>query len=146
MVSVLATGPKVHGLKSNWSNGFLRAITICNKNTSQFKIHHSLRPFLLLSIRWLLIGLPESSGRWIRSFPLSTSFHHGSPCSFISWGWTTGLLVAAAQRHSLTMTSSSSTTTIHLKFHKYWYYAINYVSPYMMTQCNVCCTKHVGGT
>jgi hypothetical protein len=29
----------------------------------------------------LLVGLPENSGGQIRSFPLSTLFHHGSPCS-----------------------------------------------------------------
>jgi hypothetical protein len=39
-----------------------------NRNTSQDEIHHSLRPFLLLTTKWLLVGLPESSGGRIRSF------------------------------------------------------------------------------
>jgi hypothetical protein len=34
----------------------------------------------------LLAGLPESSGKRTRSFPLSISFHHGSPCLSITWG------------------------------------------------------------
>jgi hypothetical protein len=37
-------------------------------NISQVQIHHSLRPFLLLATKWLLVGLPESSGRRIKSF------------------------------------------------------------------------------
>jgi hypothetical protein len=32
--------------------------------------------------RWLVVGLLENSGRWIRRFPLSISFRHGSPCSY----------------------------------------------------------------
>jgi hypothetical protein len=34
----------------------------------------------------LLVGLPESSGGRIRSFPVSISFHQGSPCFCITWG------------------------------------------------------------
>jgi hypothetical protein len=35
----------------------------------------------------LLVQLQESSGGWVRSFPLLTSsFHHGSPCSYITRG------------------------------------------------------------
>jgi hypothetical protein len=34
----------------------------------------------------LLVVLPESSGGRIKTFPVSTSFHHGSPCSYITWG------------------------------------------------------------
>jgi hypothetical protein len=34
----------------------------------------------------LLLGLPESSSGRIRTFPLYISFHHGSPCSCITWG------------------------------------------------------------
>jgi hypothetical protein len=77
MLSVLATGPKVHGFKSG--DGFLRVIkirsipslgrevkpyatslefTACkksltgiNKNTSQDQIYHFLHPFLLLTTR-----------------------------------------------------------------------------------------------
>jgi hypothetical protein len=41
----------------------------------------------------------EHSGGWI-SFLLSTSFHHGSPCSYITW--VICLLMAAVQRCSLT--------------------------------------------
>jgi hypothetical protein len=33
----------------------------------------------------LLVGLPEFSGWWIRRFSLFISFHHGSPCSYITW-------------------------------------------------------------
>jgi hypothetical protein len=32
----------------------------------------------------LLVGLRDKSGGQIGSFPLSISFHHGSPCSFIT--------------------------------------------------------------
>jgi hypothetical protein len=34
----------------------------------------------------LLIGLPESPDVRVRSFPLLISFHHDSPCSYITWG------------------------------------------------------------
>jgi hypothetical protein len=34
----------------------------------------------------LPVGLSENSGGKIRSSPLLTSFHHGSPCSYITWG------------------------------------------------------------
>jgi hypothetical protein len=34
----------------------------------------------------LLVGLPESSGGRVRSFPLSTSFHHSFPWSYTTWG------------------------------------------------------------
>jgi hypothetical protein len=35
------------------------------------------------------------------SFPLSISFHRGSPYSYIAWGCAIGSLVAAVRRHSL---------------------------------------------
>jgi hypothetical protein len=35
-------------------------------------------------------------------FPLSVSFHRGSPYSSIAWGCTIGPVVAAVQRQSLT--------------------------------------------
>jgi len=38
--------------------------------------------------RWLLVGFPESSDGRIRGYPLATSFHHGSPCSYITY-WCT---------------------------------------------------------
>jgi hypothetical protein len=36
------------------------------------------------------------------SVPQSISFHRGYPYSYIIWGWTVGLLVAAVQRYTLT--------------------------------------------
>jgi hypothetical protein len=43
--------------------------------------------FLLLYYQMtLLVGLPESSGAQIRNPPLLISFHHGSPCSYITLG------------------------------------------------------------
>jgi hypothetical protein len=47
----------------------------------------------------LLAGLPESSCEWVRSFPQLAYHHHGSPHSHITWGWTTGPLVATVLRH-----------------------------------------------
>jgi hypothetical protein len=65
----------------------------------------------------LLVGLPESSGLWIRSFHLSTSFHHGSPYWYITWGWTTDPLPAAVQRRSLTQWSSTYITYTQIHYH-----------------------------
>jgi hypothetical protein len=62
----------------------------------------------------LLVGLPEISGGWIRSFRLSISFDHGSLYSFITWGLTIGPLVAAVQRRSLTPSWSSSSLLLVL--------------------------------
>jgi hypothetical protein len=67
------------------------------------------RPFLLFDIGWLLVSLPESSGGRVRNFPLSISFHHGSPCS-PPWKWTIRPLVAAVLRRSLTPSTWSSST------------------------------------
>jgi hypothetical protein len=53
----------------------------------------------------LLVGYPESSGELI-SLSLSILFHHGSPCSSVTWGFTTGPLVAAVLRRRLTPSSS----------------------------------------
>jgi hypothetical protein len=36
--------------------------------------------------RQLLVGFSVSSDGQIRGFPLSISFHYGSPCSYITWG------------------------------------------------------------
>jgi hypothetical protein len=49
----------------------------------------------------LLVGLSERFYGLIRSFPLFISFHRGSPCLYISWGWTIDTLLAAAQRRNL---------------------------------------------
>jgi hypothetical protein len=46
--------------------------------------------------------LRETSGGRIGSVLLSISFHHSSPCSYFTWGWTIVPLVAAVQRRSLT--------------------------------------------
>jgi hypothetical protein len=50
----------------------------------------------------LLVEIPESSGRWITSLPLSI-FHHGPPCSYVTWGINNiiGPLVTAVQTHRL---------------------------------------------
>jgi hypothetical protein len=91
------------GSNSAKGNGFLRMTKICStpsfggevklfaacfkilhhvknllkyeRDTSQGKIYHFLRQFLLL------IRLKESSGGQIRSSPLLISLHHGSPHS-----------------------------------------------------------------
>jgi len=47
----------------------------------------------------LLVGLPESSGGRVRSFPSRHHHNHGSPRSHITRGWTIGPLVAAVLRH-----------------------------------------------
>jgi hypothetical protein len=66
---------------------YKKSLASMNKNTSQGQIYHFLRPFLLLSTRWPLVGLLESSGGQMRTFPLSTLllFHRGSPSSCIVW-------------------------------------------------------------
>jgi hypothetical protein len=45
----------------------------------------------------------------VDEFPLPISFHHGSPCSYISRGWTLGPLVVAVQRRGLTPSTRTST-------------------------------------
>jgi hypothetical protein len=58
------------------------------------------------------------SGPWDRffseffSFPLSISFHRGSPYSYIIWGIKIGPLVATAQRNINLIPSTSTVTTI----------------------------------
>jgi hypothetical protein len=93
VVSMLATGPKGHGFKPGWGDGFLRAIKIrstpsfrwevkpevpCRKilwhvripwgisdrQNSHFFVHSSCLPQMSL-----LVELPESSGGWVRSYP-----------------------------------------------------------------------------
>jgi hypothetical protein len=53
-----------------------------SKNTLQGQISNFLRPFFLLGARWLLVGLPDTSGGRIRS-SLSILFHHSYPHSHI---------------------------------------------------------------
>jgi hypothetical protein len=56
-------------------------------------------------------------------FPLSISFHRGSPYSYLIWGWTTGLLKAAVQRYNLTplirttASSQSSDTDVDISYY-----------------------------
>jgi hypothetical protein len=131
IVSVLAIGLKVHGFKPGRGDGFFRAIKIRNtpsfgrkvkpeaprlniftiykitvrvwKKYFVYKIHF----LLLLDPSDLLLGGSagkigtERFGGRIGSFPQSTSFHHGSPCSYSMWEWTIGPLVVAGQRCSL---------------------------------------------
>jgi hypothetical protein len=62
--------------------------------------------------RWLLVGLPESSGRRIRSFPCRYHFTVILHTHISPGGWTTGPLVAAVQRRSPTPSSRSSSMQI----------------------------------
>jgi hypothetical protein len=52
--------------------------------------------------RWLLVGLLETSGGRIRSFPLWISSHYSSPNSYITWGikrWLVGGRSSETQSH-----------------------------------------------
>jgi hypothetical protein len=100
IVTVLAIRHKVRGFKLGWSDGFLMDIE--SRSTPSFggkvkpkvpyrkilrHVHRRAKfissPALPAFYRMiLLVGLPESSGGRIRSFPLSTSFHHCFPCSY----------------------------------------------------------------
>jgi hypothetical protein len=114
---MLAIGPKVRGCRLRWGDGYLRAIKIrstpsfeeevnpeapCRKILRRVKVSykneqkyyasqdlsfHSPVPPACYQIT-VLVGMPGSSGGLIRSFTLSTSFHHASPCSHITWKWT----------------------------------------------------------
>jgi hypothetical protein len=116
IVSVLANGPKVRGLNPAETMDFLRDIKIrstpslgsevkpsvsCRKILQNVKNHFDvltklfwklnssfpMPSFSWFATRWVLVGFPESSGGRIRSFSLSTSsFHYGSPRSYITWG------------------------------------------------------------
>jgi hypothetical protein len=113
MVSALAIGLEVRGFKPSWGDGFLKAIKICSlpslkgevkletpcckilrhvKITCKYEHKYCKIKFSFLSPiipacyqMTMLVGLPESSGRWVRSFPLSTLFYHGFPCSYVTW-------------------------------------------------------------
>jgi hypothetical protein len=144
MVSVLAIGPSVRGIKPGRGDWFLMAIKIrstpsfggkvklkapCRKilwhieNQLQIRkknfvnrIYHSLRPLPLLATRWL----PESSGGWIRSFlcrrhSTMVVHAHTSPDE-----WTIGPLVAAFQRRSLTPSTWSSLLSSDLSCRMYF--------------------------
>jgi hypothetical protein len=50
------------------------------------KLINSLASSSYFATRWLLVGLPESPGGPVRNSPLSTSFYHGSQCSYITFG------------------------------------------------------------
>jgi hypothetical protein len=50
-----------------------------------------------------MLGLPERSGGRIRSFPLSISFHRGSPCSYVTWGMN-NRLVSGSSSETLSYT------------------------------------------
>jgi hypothetical protein len=113
MVSVLVIRPKIRCFKPGLGDGFLRAIKIrstssfggevkpeahCLKILRQVKYHLQLRTKILRKAKFIIpfsrsscllpdnsaVGLAQSSGGQIRSFPLSLSFHHGSPCSYIT--------------------------------------------------------------
>jgi hypothetical protein len=78
----------------------------------------------------LLVWLPESSGRRIRSFPLSVSFYHGSACSHpMAWGWTIGPLVAAVQRRRLTPS---------ILWWKWWWSSSTLSGSYIRTTSAIC--------
>jgi hypothetical protein len=77
VVSVLAIGPSVCGFNLAEGDGYLRMIKICNMPSFGGEVK-PLAP--CHEILWhvkgrLLVGLSESSGAQIRSFPLSISFH-----------------------------------------------------------------------
>jgi hypothetical protein len=56
-----------------------------NKDTSNAKFIFFAK-FFRFAPRWVLIELSASFSGRIKSFPLSISFRHGSPCSYITWG------------------------------------------------------------
>jgi hypothetical protein len=79
----------------------VKSEALCHKILRQVENHFQLWTEILCKAKFsflfpippacyrmnLLVGLPESSGGRVRSFPLSTSsFHRGSPCSYITWG------------------------------------------------------------
>jgi hypothetical protein len=140
MVSVLVIGPKVCWFIPGRGVEFLRAIKItstpsfgeevkpsalCHKILRHVKNHFEVWTKIFrkpnssfplpssswFATRWLLLGLPESSGGRIRSFILSILFRHGSLHSSLG-GWTVGPFVAAVQRHNLTPSTWSSSTYV----------------------------------
>jgi hypothetical protein len=55
-------------------------------------------PHAFIHSSYSLVGLTESSGERVRSFPSRYHHQHGSPRSCITWGITIGPLVAAVLR------------------------------------------------
>jgi hypothetical protein len=101
MVSVIPIIPKVRRFKPGQGDGILRAIQICSipsvarkKMTSKYEKNYFIRPHSSFPLpippacyqMTVLVGLPESSSGRIRSLPLLASYHHGSVCSYITWG------------------------------------------------------------
>jgi hypothetical protein len=115
MISVLAIGPSVRGFRPGRGGGFLRAIKIrstpsfggevkpeapchnifrhvkitCRYEQKYFARPNSSFPFRIPPACYqmaLLVILPDNSGGRIRSFPLSTSFHHMYRCLYVIWG------------------------------------------------------------
>jgi hypothetical protein len=58
------------------------------------------------------VGLGQVFLRVVR-FPLSISFHRRSLCSRLTWGMNTSLLVAAIQRHLLTLPTWATISVLH---------------------------------
>jgi hypothetical protein len=114
MVSVLAIRPKIRGFKPGRGCEFLRVIKIhcspsfgrevkplvscreilrhvkmaCKYEEKYFARPNPSFPSTVPPVCYqmtLLIGLPEISGARIRNFPLTTTFHRGSPSSCITW-------------------------------------------------------------
>jgi hypothetical protein len=50
--------------------------------TAKFSFRSPIPP---VCYQMTLVGFPEGSGGRVRNILLSTSFRHGSPCSYISW-------------------------------------------------------------
>jgi hypothetical protein len=113
MICVLAIRPKFRGFKPERNDGFLRVIKIrstpsfggevkpealfrkilqhvkvtCKHEQKYFSSSSFPSPVPSACYQITLpVGLPESSGGRITSFPLSISFQHGSPWSYITWG------------------------------------------------------------
>jgi hypothetical protein len=111
VVSVIAIRPKFRGFRPGRGCGFLRAIKISStpffggevKPQAPYKILRHVKNLLQIRTNIVrkdrfiipfsrpycfgtkcLIGLPESCDEQIARFPLSTSFHRGSPCSYIT--------------------------------------------------------------
>jgi hypothetical protein len=90
--------------------------------------HHFLRQFVLMFYYMtLLLELTESSGGPIRSFSLSVSFHHGSPCSYITWGmnnWHVGGRTSEAgssHRHDHQVGNNSLTENWNIRSVRSWW-------------------------
>jgi hypothetical protein len=100
MVSVLAVRLNLLGFKLFPSYGFLRAMNIRRTPSFRWEVKPEA-PCLEISSPgspdFLLDDSPDRISRQLwwtnQEFPLSISFHHGSPCSFITWGMNSGPVV-----------------------------------------------------